>query len=80
MNCPLCGQAMRLGQLETWRSAPAWKSSDSKEKFTFGQAKLMTNRTPNVWHCPTCDAMLIEKAVNKTKLREEILRDTYQKK
>ena len=80
MKCPLCGGEMRPGTLEVWRGAPAWKSTDGKTKFTFGQGKLLGNRTPGVWHCPACDAMLIERAVNKTDLREEILRDTYQKK
>ena len=80
MKCPLCGREMRLGQLETWRGAPAWKSADGKEKFTFGLAKLLVNRTPNVWHCPACDAMLIEKSVGKFNPCEEFTRDTYQTK
>lgn len=77
MKCSLCGQTMRPGQLETWRCAPAWRSDNGNEKFTFGQTKLLVTRTPKVWHCPACDAILIERAVNKINLREEIFRDTY---
>ncbi|MBQ8397814.1 MAG: hypothetical protein IJX53_06425 [Clostridia bacterium] len=65
MKCPFCGRDMRPGCLETYRSAPTWKAADSKQMFTFGHEHLLTNRTPNVWHCVECDALLIEKAINK---------------
>ena len=70
MKCPLCEEEMQLGVMEVYRAAPTWVSADKKIKFAFGQGKLLRNVTPNVWHCPACDAVLIERAVNKIVWRD----------